>query len=131
MRFRKIFEHAPFGAAIADREWEALFWPIMRFAICLAIHKQEMQRMHFADITHEEDVDVDIERFRQLVDGNIDHYNLEKRYRTKQDKRNLGKHGSDTLIPGKNSQEAVLSSDMVEDISERKRAEQKIIQVQG
>ncbi|WP_419655516.1 PAS domain S-box protein [Desulfosarcina variabilis] len=92
MRFRKIFEHAPFGAAIADREGSIV---LANHALCrmLGYSQHELQRMHFADITHKEDVDSDMERFRQLIDGAIDHYNLEKRYHTKQNKVIWGKHG--------------------------------------
>ena len=125
MRFRKIFEHAPFGAAIADREGSIV---LVNHALCrmLGYSQHELQRMHFADITHKEDVDADMERFRQLIDGAIDHYNLEKRYHTKQNKVIWGSMAA-TLIQGRNPQERSILG-MVEDISERKRAEQKIIQ---
>ena len=125
MRFRKIFEHAPFSAAIADREGSIV---LANHALCrmLGYSQQEMQRMHIADITHKEDVDADMERFRQLIDGAIDHYNLEKRYHTKQNKVIWGSMAA-TLIHGRNPQERSILG-MVEDISERKRAEQKIIQ---
>ena len=125
MRFRKTFEHAPFGAAIADREGRIV---LVNHALCkmLGYSQHELQRMHFADITHKDDVDADMERFRQLVDGTIDHYNLEKRYYTKQNKVIWGSMAA-TLIHGKNSHERSILG-MVEDISERKRAEQQIIQ---
>ncbi|WP_419656096.1 two component system response regulator, sigma54-specific [Desulfosarcina variabilis str. Montpellier] len=125
MRFRKIFEHAPFGAAIADREGSIV---LANHALCrmLGYSQHELQRMHFADITHKEDVDADMERFRQLIDGAIDHYNLEKRYHTKQNKVIWGSMAA-TLIHGRNPQERSILG-MVEDISERKRTEKKIIQ---
>ena len=125
MRFRKIFEHAPFGAAISDREGSIV---LVNHALCrmLGYSQHELQRMHFADITHKDDVDADMERFRQLIVGEIDHYNLEKRYHTKQDKVIWGSMAA-TLIHGRNPQERSILG-MVEDISERKRAEQKIIQ---
>ena len=125
MRFRKIFEHAPFGAAIADREGNMV---LANHALCrmLGYSQQEMQHMHFADITHEDDVDVDLERFHQLIAGTIDHYNLEKRYYTKANQLIWGSMAV-TLIPGSSPQEHSILG-MVEDISERKHAEQKIIQ---
>jgi PAS domain S-box-containing protein len=125
MRFRKIFEHAPFGAAIADRSGNVV---LANHALChmLGYSQQELKRMHFADITHKEDIDADLERFQQLVDGTIDHYNLEKRYLTKQKKVVWGSMAV-TLIRGINPQDRSILR-MVEDISERKRDEQKIIQ---
>lgn len=124
-RFRKIFEHAPFGAAIADQSGKIV---LVNHALChmLGYSQQELQRMHFADITHKENIDTDLERFRQLVDGTIDHYSLEKRYHTKHKKVVWGSMAV-TLIPGKTPQERSILA-MVEDISDRKRNEQVIIQ---
>ncbi len=125
MRFRKTFEHAPFGAAIADHNGNIV---LVNHALCrmLGYSQQELQRMHFADITHKEDVDADLELFHRLIDGTIDHYSLEKRYHTKQ-KRIIWGSMAVTLIPGSTPRERSILG-MVEDISERKRAEQKIIQ---
>jgi PAS domain S-box-containing protein len=123
-RFRKIFEHAPFGAAIADRSRNIV---LVNHAFCqmLGYSQQELQGMHFADITYTEDIDADLERFRQLVDGTIDNYYLEKRYQTKQSKVIWGSMAV-TLIPGKTPLKRSILT-MVEDISERKNDEQKII----
>jgi PAS domain S-box-containing protein len=123
-RFRKIFEHAPFGAAIADRSRNIV---LVNHAFCqmLGYSQQELQGMHFADITYKEDIDADLERFRQLVDGTIDNYYLEKRYQTKQSKVIWGSMAV-TLIPGKTPLKRSILT-MVEDISERKNDEQKII----
>ena len=125
MRFRKIFEHAPFGAAIADRNGNIA---LVNRSLCrmLGYTQQELPQMHFTEITHQADVDADLKRFHQLVDGAIENYYLEKRYRTKQDGVVWGSMAV-TLIPGENFRDQSILG-MVEDITERKRTEQKIIQ---
>jgi hydrogenase-4 transcriptional activator len=125
MRFRKIFEHAPFGAAIADPNGNIV---LANRALCMMLGytQQEIESMHFKDVTHKEDLDADMERFRQLTTGEIDHYNLEKRYRTQSGDVIWGSMAA-TLIPGRKPDERSILG-MVEDISDRKRIEQKIIQ---
>lgn len=125
LRFRKIFEHAPFGAAITDHSGNIV---LANRALCMMLGytQQELESMHFSDCTLKEDLDTDVERFRQLTSGEIDHYNLEKRYRTQSGEVIWGSLAV-TLIPGKRPEERSILG-MVEDISDRKRIEQKIIQ---
>lgn len=125
MRFRKIFEHAPFGAAIADPDGNIV---LANRALCvmLGYPQQELETMHFKDVTHNEDLDTDMEKFRQLTTGEIEHYNLEKRYRTQSGEIIWGSMAA-TRIPGRKPAEHSILG-MVEDISDRKRAEKKIIQ---
>ena len=122
-RFRMIFEHAPFGAAMASREGRLV---MTNRALCrmLGYPREELENMSFADITHADDVGDDLEKFEQLSSGAIDHYSLEKRYRTKNGRVIWGSLAV-TLIPGTTPQERSILG-MVEDISERKHAEREI-----
>ena len=72
-----------------------------------------------------EDRDTDLDLFNQLTQGEIDHYRLEKRYRSKNGKTIWGSLAV-TLVAGKQSEEKKIIG-MVEDISTRKQAEQEII----
>jgi hydrogenase-4 transcriptional activator len=123
-RFRKIFEHAPFGAAMTDYSGKFL---MVNHALArmLGYSQQELEGRHFAEITNKEDIEIDMDRFNQLVNGMIDHYNLEKRYRSKKGKIVWGSMAV-TLIAGENPQQISILK-MVEDISERKRTEEKIL----
>ena len=124
MRFRKIFEHAPFGAAMADRSGKMV---MANRALCrmLDYTRAEIEKMHFADITHPDDIEADQEKFNRLVSGEIEHYSLEKRYRSKSGKIIWGSMAV-TLVSGRTPHERSILG-MVEDISERKRAEEKIL----
>jgi hydrogenase-4 transcriptional activator len=123
-RFRKIFEHAPFGAAMTDRSGK-IRMANHALSRMLGYSRQELESKHFTEITHSEDIAADMDRFNQLVGGMIDHYNLEKRYQSKKGNVIWGSMAV-TLIARENSQEISILK-MVEDISERKRTEEKII----
>jgi hydrogenase-4 transcriptional activator len=123
-KFRKIFDYAPFGSAITD--WEGKIVLANR-GLCsmMGYSKNELENMHFSDITHQDDRDTDLDLFNQLTQGEIDHYRLEKRYRSKNGKTIWGSLAV-TLVAGKQSEEKKIIG-MVEDISTRKQAEQEII----
>ncbi|HRD44991.1 MAG TPA: PAS domain S-box protein [Caulobacter sp.] len=76
---RSAFEHGAVG--------KALITPDGRFqrinpALCdlLGYSEAEMLVLDFRDITHPDDLDADLERVRQLRDGQIPSYRLDKRY---------------------------------------------------
>lgn len=124
LRFRKIFEFAPFGAAMADAEGNII---MVNRALCtmLGYAKTELERMHFAEVTHPEDMDKDLDRFHRLTRGEIDHYRLEKRYRSKDGRIIWGSMAVTLTADEKADTGSVIW--MVEDISKRKLAEMEII----
>ena len=124
LRFRKIFEHAPIGAAMADRNGKIV---LANHSLChmLGYTKRELETMHFADISHQEDIDADLDKFNQLSSGKIDHYSLEKRYRSKKGEI-LWASLAVTLLPGKTPRENAILG-MLEDISDRKQIADDII----
>jgi PAS domain S-box-containing protein len=125
MRFRKIFEYAPFGSAITDGKGKIV---LANRALCsmMGYSRNELENIHFSDITHQEDRDADLDLFNQLTKGELDHYRLEKRYRSK-DGNTIWGSLAVTLVEGKTPAEKKIIG-MVEDISARKQAEQEIIE---
>ena len=122
-RFRKIFEHAPFGAAMTD--WNGkIILSNRALARMLAYSKQELERLHFADITHPDDVDGDVSMFKKLTRHEIDHYSLEKRYLTKSGRVVWGSMAVTRVAGDSPEEDAIIG--MVEDISQRKQAEDEI-----
>ncbi|WP_299396291.1 HAMP domain-containing sensor histidine kinase [uncultured Gelidibacter sp.] len=77
--FENIFDHAPNGIAIVglDFRWVKVNQSLMNL---LGYSEDEFYTMTFPDITHKEDVDVDMEQLGQLLKGDIDQYQIEKRY---------------------------------------------------
>ena len=45
--------------------------------------EDELLKLTFQDITHPDDLNTDLSLLQQLIDGEIDRYQLEKRYITK------------------------------------------------
>ncbi|QNA88276.1 PAS domain S-box protein [Massilia sp. Dwa41.01b] len=78
-RFRSIFDLASIGIALVSPTGG---WLSVNNALCRIVGyaPDEMQRLTFQDITHPDDLELDIGLLGQLRDGEIEQYQLEKRY---------------------------------------------------
>jgi PAS domain S-box-containing protein len=78
-RFRGAFENAPIGMALVSLRGR---WIRVNHAICEMFGRteEELLACTFQDITHPEDLEPDLDKVRALVAGEIDHYQIEKRY---------------------------------------------------
>ena len=124
---RSIFEHAALGLALVDSEGHVVACnpALERF---LGYTKDELARMPFVDFTHPEDVAIDREFYHTLVDGERNHYQLEKRYIRKDGKVVWGLL-TVSLVQGSTPEYTI---GMVEDITAKKQAdvEQKRLESQ-
>ena len=126
-RFRTIFDAAPMGILQCDMDGHVLESnPALQRM--LGYSREELRGMHFRDFTHSEDVQKDLDLFQELVDGKRESYELELRY--------LGKSGATgwvrltvSLIRGVD-RKPQFAIGMTEDITERKRAEQRLREAQ-
>ena len=120
IRFRSTFEQAAVGLAHVDPEGHFLRIN-QRFCDIVGYGKAEMLGMTFQDITHPDDIPLDMVYIRQMLSGEISTYSMEKRYIHKDGHLvwiNLTaslKHKADGMV------EYAIA--VVEDITERKRAE--------
>jgi diguanylate cyclase (GGDEF)-like protein/PAS domain S-box-containing protein len=78
-RWRLTFDDAPVGIALTglDGSLQRANAAFCRFT---GYPATQLATMRYADITHPADVDLDLELLRQLVAGEITHYQLDKRY---------------------------------------------------
>jgi PAS domain S-box-containing protein len=78
-RFRATFDVAAVGLAHVSLEGR---WIRVNDGLCaiLGYSREELVGMPFADVTHPDDLAVDLALARQLIDGTRDSYTLEKRY---------------------------------------------------
>ena len=78
-RFAGAFEHAPSGMALVAPDGR---WLLVNRALCevLGYTEAELLARSFQDITHPEDLGVDLEYVRRLLAGDIRSYQMEKRY---------------------------------------------------
>ncbi|NVK27887.1 MAG: PAS domain S-box protein [Flavobacteriia bacterium] len=77
--FRNTFEYASIGMALVglDGSWMKVNRRVAEF---LGYSQDELLTLTFQEITHIEDLGSDLELLGQLLDGRIEHYQLEKRY---------------------------------------------------
>lgn len=121
--FRGYFELGLIGMAITSLEKG---WLQFNDRLCeiLGYAREELEQKTWAEITHPDDAAVDVTQFNRVLAGEIDGYTMEKRF--------LRKDG--TIVYADISAKCVRRADgtishfvgMVQDISERKRAEELI-----
>src|SRR4028118_2000374 len=82
-QFRNAFENAPIGMAIVSLDGH---WVKVNPALCQIVgySSEELLGLTFQDITHPDDLDLDLSYVHQLLAGTISTYQLEKRYFHKQ-----------------------------------------------
>jgi PAS domain S-box-containing protein len=82
MRFSETFEHAPIGMAIIDLNGG---WLEVNGAFCLILGRtrDEVMNASFAEITHPDDLLTDRDFIKKLWRGEISSYEIERRYRRK------------------------------------------------
>jgi PAS domain S-box-containing protein len=78
-RFRSAFEYSAIGMALVGTDGR---WLQVNRSLCeiLGYSESELLAITFQDITHPEDVDVDLHYLRQALAGEISTYQIEKRY---------------------------------------------------
>ncbi|MEG4485034.1 PAS domain S-box protein [Microcoleus sp. D2_18a_B4] len=82
-QFRNAFENASIGMAMVSLDGH---WIKVNPALCqiLGYSSEELLALTFQDITHPDDLDLDLSYAHQLLAGTISTYQLEKRYFHKQ-----------------------------------------------
>ncbi|MGI8910610.1 MAG: PAS domain S-box protein [Rubrobacteraceae bacterium] len=121
--FRAIFDRSAAGMALVDAEgWLKESNPALQ--TMLGYGAEELQRMRFGDVTHPDDVAADMELFEKMMAGELDHFRLEKRY-IRKDGSLIWGHLTSSIIRGDEERPRLMVG-MVEDITERKRAEEKL-----
>jgi two-component system, sensor histidine kinase and response regulator len=82
-RFRETFDEAPIGVALVGPNGR---WLEVNRALCEIVGYSETELLErtFQDITHPDDLDADLARVGQVLAGEIQTYQMEKRYFHKQ-----------------------------------------------
>ncbi len=122
-RFRGAFDAAAVGMALLSPDGR---YVQVNRALCeiVGYTESELLEIDFQRITHPDDLEADLDHVRQVLDGEIASYQMEKRY--------LHKQGqvvwvvlSVSLVRGDDGRPLHFVS-MVEDVTPRKRAEQAL-----
>jgi len=118
--FYDAFKSCPLGIAVENLEGQPLF---VNPALCtmLGFSEDEILQKHCVEFSPPEDAEKDWALFQQLRAGSIDHYQVEKRYFRRDGSLVWGRL-SISLV---NHRPSPLVVAMVEDITEKRRAEDK------
>jgi PAS domain S-box-containing protein len=122
-RFRAIFEGAAIGIALVDMNGQSVASnPALRET--LGYSAEELHQMRFTQFTHPDDIQTDWGLFEELIAGQRDAYQMEKRYYRK-DGALIWARLTASLVRDTDGQPQFVI-DMAEDITARKRAEEEL-----
>lgn len=121
--FRLTFDQSPIGAAMVSMDYRFLR---VNATLCriTGYEPHELMALGFPDITHPDDLAADLEQARQLAADEIDQYTMDKRY-IRKDGQIVWVHLTGRLVKDGDDQPLYFLS-LVEDITERKRAEEAL-----
>lgn len=126
-RFRAFFNQAGVGVTLDESETGKIIMANQRYCEIVGYSVEELKNMTYADITNEDDISKQIKVTEKLINGEIDKYRYEMRYRHK-DGRFVWADVTVTPLwePGE-TPTFILA--VVQDITDRKLAEEKIIKL--
>jgi len=124
-RFRRIFEQGPLGLAIVSLDYR---WLAVNGALCqmLEYSEDDLAGLTFVNITHPDDLDENLEYAEKLARGEIPFYRMEKRY-IKKSGEVFWINVTGSVVRDDHGK-ALYFLSMIEDISDRKRAEDLALQ---
>ena len=123
-RFRAIFDQAPVAIALLDMQGRPII-SNLSLSKMLGYTTDELSKMMFTEFTYPEDIDKDMIQFAALIDGKISGYSMEKRYIHKNGNLIWANLFVTTLNDTNGLPQEIIG--MVEDITEQKQAEEKLI----
>ncbi len=126
-KFRLVFNQSPMGAAISSPDYRFIS---VNEEMCrmLGYSENKLKSLTFKDITHPDYLGTDVEQVRRLKVGEIDHYSTDKKY-VRKDGTVFWGHLSLRAIRD-NTGELLYFLPMLLDISDRKRAETEIKEIE-
>lgn len=122
-KFRAIFEAAPFGIGIFNTNTGFAYEINGRYSEIVGRPIEELRALNWIDYTHPDDLEESIKTSRPFKDGEINGYNLDKRFVKPDDSYvwvNLAVTSFADVIKG-------IHICMIEDISDSKKKEEEVI----
>lgn len=127
-KFRRTFDQSPIGAAILSLDW-TFIRANEAFCRITGYEEQELLEKNIIMLTHPDDVEGALDRTAKLRGGEIDNYELDKRYIHKSGKV-VWVHLSAGLVRDASGKPSYYLP-MVQDITKRKEAEEKLARTQA
>ncbi|HWQ21768.1 MAG TPA: PAS domain S-box protein [Clostridia bacterium] len=124
-RFRAVFEQAAVGVALLNTKSGQFVRINQRYCDFLGYTMEEMLQKTFADVTFAEDVQQNVEGNAQLMDGTRSEFSYEKRYLRKDGGVVWGSLAISPLWKPGEKPATYFHVAIVQDITDRKRAEEE------
>ncbi|MEZ4601667.1 MAG: PAS domain S-box protein [Syntrophotaleaceae bacterium] len=123
-KFRAIFEQA--GVGIGRVNFDDARWIDVNDAFCamLGYSAEEMRLTPWPQITHPDDVDLDLIPFKRMAAGELDNYTVEKRFLHKKGHFVWARLTLSLVWDAEGRPDYEIA--VIEDISERKQAEEEL-----
>ena len=121
-RWRSVFENSAIGVALTDVNGGFLA-ANPRYEEMLGYSEEELQKLSFFDVTHEEDLEPNRRLIGELLAGTRRQFQIEKQYRRKNGSL-MWVSNSVSMVPGTERVPRFFMA-LSEDITERKLAERK------
>jgi PAS domain S-box-containing protein len=124
-RFRGAFEFAAIGMALVAPDGR---WLRVNRSLCeiVGYTAEELLATNYQSITHPDDLDTDLGQVRQMLDGSLSHYDMEKRY-LHRDGHIVWVLMSVSLVRDAKGQSMYFVS-QIQDITDRKLGERRLIE---
>ena len=123
-QFREIFEHASLGLSLINFQTHQFIQVNPAYYQLLGYSETEIASLTFDEITHPDDLEQDLHYMEQINQGKIDSFRLEKRYLRKNGEVMWG-NLTLTVLRDQDGKPGFCLG-MIEDITERKYAEDQI-----
>lgn len=124
-RFRKTFEHSPVGTLMVSPTFKFL-QANESFCLLTGYTQEELRTLTFADITHPDHRQQNVEQIARLLSGDIQQYDTEKRY-IRKDGEVIWARVSVTLVRDLDST-PLFFLPIIQDITARKKAELALLE---
>ena len=122
-RFQATFEQAAVGIAHMTQEG---MWLRANQRLCdiVGYSREELFAIGFREITHPDDYEIDFPQLRQMLEGELQRYSIEKRYIRKDGELIWVNVSASLAFDRKGAPDYFIA--VIEDITERKQAEQEL-----
>ncbi len=124
--FSDLFERAGIGIILKDVNGK-MIRSNPSFRDILGYTAEEMQKFHYNDITHPDDLSLSDQLFQELVTGQRESYSLEKRYLRKDGTYAWTRMTATPIMDSTGNAQFVIG--MIEDITARKQIEAELDEV--
>ncbi len=122
-KWRSVFENSAIGVALTDLNGRFLAAnPV--YEKMLGYTEEELQKLSFLDVTHEEEIEPNQALIVELLEGKRLQFQIEKRYRRKNGSL-IWVRNNVSLVPGTERMPQFLMA-LSEDITERRRVEEAL-----